>query len=369
MISVSDKLKQLDDLFTRDEIMACKSSMNIFGKYKNMYPVEFNKNDDHYGIIYGKPKIPYNLTKEMLDNPCKLLISLLFIVDTRGISELFTELVDGDLTNIFANSRISIKKFIVSDIPIARYITLLIYSGMSKYRDFNILTNLLESDQFHKTYQYLSLYSLESDKPYDNPKNYHKLFPTPLDFETISLFIHIRRDVKRCLESVYAEQRRLDDLDELENFLRNCGIFYTENACNYFQNINNLLHATDEQLVTALGRLKAMRMIRFLRGNNATSINVPPVIGESSKHMDLAVSLANKNSKQEPNDDTQLIEEPEQISHICTICSDKKINILLLPCRHTFCKRCIINWIKKSTISPSCPLCRTSIAAQVEMIV
>jgi len=39
----------------------------------------------------------------------------------------------------------------------------------------------------------------------------------------------------------------------------------------------------------------------------------------------------------------------------CSICYCTLINKLILPCNHTFCKKCIKRW---ASTNPVCPLCR-----------
>jgi len=48
----------------------------------------------------------------------------------------------------------------------------------------------------------------------------------------------------------------------------------------------------------------------------------------------------------------------------CPICYDQlKDKLLLSNCGHSFCTRCVYNWIIKN---PSCPLCRASVSATEE---
>lgn len=45
---------------------------------------------------------------------------------------------------------------------------------------------------------------------------------------------------------------------------------------------------------------------------------------------------------------------------ICKICFDKKVEIAIIPCGHTFCENCIFN-------SKSCPMCRSDIKSKLKI--
>ena len=42
----------------------------------------------------------------------------------------------------------------------------------------------------------------------------------------------------------------------------------------------------------------------------------------------------------------------------CSICSEIFINPTLINCGHTFCEKCIDNWILQKEVNASCPICR-----------
>ena len=356
MISVNDKLKQLEDLFTYDEIMKCKSPLNIFGKYKYLYKFNVRYNDDYNLWENDNILIPYNLTDDMNNNPVKLLLSLLFIIDTRQISELFEYLSN----ETYYITEVSIfPKEIKSNIPIAKYIAILLCGRTSKFRDNKLLLDILESDCFHADLYKLRFYNLKDEKLFKNPKTYTKLFEQPLTFDAISFFSHVRKDVKECLEQIYARQKIMHDINELDGFIINCGISYTSIICDHFKNINNLMSASVTEIVNVAGMRKAKKILIAIGRENEINSVVPSI----NNAMNIAISLANKiPDKESTNDD-------DDKSYICAICCVKKIDTLLLSCRHTFCRICINNWIAKNNSEKTCPLCRGKIAAIIKMIV
>ena len=53
----------------------------------------------------------------------------------------------------------------------------------------------------------------------------------------------------------------------------------------------------------------------------------------------------------------------------CSICLETSVHPITISCHHTFCYRCIFHWIDQaSSTKPTCPVCRTPIQEQANMI-
>ena len=53
------------------------------------------------------------------------------------------------------------------------------------------------------------------------------------------------------------------------------------------------------------------------------------------------------------------------VNLICPLCHDMFQNPRLLPCLHTFCRRCLENLVVPRSNILSCPSCRTDVPLQV----
>ncbi|KAI1241397.1 hypothetical protein IHE44_0004870 [Lamprotornis superbus] len=53
-----------------------------------------------------------------------------------------------------------------------------------------------------------------------------------------------------------------------------------------------------------------------------------------------------------------VVRQIDQQFLICSICLDRYCNPKVLPCLHTFCERCLQNYIPAQSLSLSCPVCR-----------
>lgn len=49
------------------------------------------------------------------------------------------------------------------------------------------------------------------------------------------------------------------------------------------------------------------------------------------------------------------------VNLFCPLCHEMYVNPRLLPCLHTFCKRCLENMVPPRSLSLSCPSCRSDI--------
>lgn len=53
-----------------------------------------------------------------------------------------------------------------------------------------------------------------------------------------------------------------------------------------------------------------------------------------------------------------VVRQIDQQFLVCSICLDRYCNPKVLPCLHTFCERCLQNYIPAQSLSLSCPVCR-----------
>lgn len=51
----------------------------------------------------------------------------------------------------------------------------------------------------------------------------------------------------------------------------------------------------------------------------------------------------------------------------CSICNEPFENATSTPCDHTFCRRCIEQWLEKTSDNGSCPTCRESVSLDSDL--
>ena len=51
----------------------------------------------------------------------------------------------------------------------------------------------------------------------------------------------------------------------------------------------------------------------------------------------------------------------------CSICNEPFENATSTPCDHTFCRRCIEQWLEKTFDNGSCPTCRESVSLDSDL--
>ncbi|KAL4647753.1 tripartite motif-containing protein 3-like [Arapaima gigas] len=63
-------------------------------------------------------------------------------------------------------------------------------------------------------------------------------------------------------------------------------------------------------------------------------------------------------AKCEPTNSSPVVRQIDKQFLVCSICLDHYHNPKVLPCLHTFCERCLQNYIPPQSLTLSCPVCR-----------
>ena len=63
--------------------------------------------------------------------------------------------------------------------------------------------------------------------------------------------------------------------------------------------------------------------------------------------------------------DNPVFSTGSSVNLFCPLCHEMFANPRLLPCLHTFCKRCLENLVVPRSSSLSCPACRTDVQLTV----
>ncbi|XP_015197424.1 tripartite motif-containing protein 3b isoform X1 [Lepisosteus oculatus] len=63
-------------------------------------------------------------------------------------------------------------------------------------------------------------------------------------------------------------------------------------------------------------------------------------------------------AKRESNSSSPVVRQIDKQFLVCSICLDHYHNPKVLPCLHTFCERCLQNYIPPQSLTLSCPVCR-----------
>lgn len=66
-----------------------------------------------------------------------------------------------------------------------------------------------------------------------------------------------------------------------------------------------------------------------------------------------------------PMMDNPVFSTGSSVNLFCPLCHEMFVNPRLLPCLHTFCKRCLENLVVPRSSALSCPACRTDVALTV----
>uniref|UniRef100_A0A4W4F427 RING-type E3 ubiquitin transferase n=1 Tax=Electrophorus electricus TaxID=8005 RepID=A0A4W4F427_ELEEL len=63
-------------------------------------------------------------------------------------------------------------------------------------------------------------------------------------------------------------------------------------------------------------------------------------------------------AKREPGNTSPVVRQIDKQFLVCSICLERYHNPKVLPCLHTFCERCLQNYIPPQSLTLSCPVCR-----------
>lgn len=66
-----------------------------------------------------------------------------------------------------------------------------------------------------------------------------------------------------------------------------------------------------------------------------------------------------------PMMDNPVFSTGSSVNLFCPLCHEMFVNPRLLPCLHTFCKRCLENLVVPRSCALSCPACRTDVPLTV----
>lgn len=66
-----------------------------------------------------------------------------------------------------------------------------------------------------------------------------------------------------------------------------------------------------------------------------------------------------------PMMDNPVFSTGSSVNLFCPLCHEMFVNPRLLPCLHTFCKRCLENLVVPRSSALSCPACRTDVPLTV----
>uniref|UniRef100_A0A3Q4GDF5 RING-type domain-containing protein n=1 Tax=Neolamprologus brichardi TaxID=32507 RepID=A0A3Q4GDF5_NEOBR len=63
-------------------------------------------------------------------------------------------------------------------------------------------------------------------------------------------------------------------------------------------------------------------------------------------------------AKRETGSTSPVVRQIDKQFLVCSICLDHYHNPKVLPCLHTFCEKCLQNYIPPQSLTLSCPVCR-----------
>lgn len=336
-LSINDYIDSVKNILNNqlipfNEIMMTESSKGLFSKkYKHWYDVGRVMDDGKN----HQTRIPYNLSNEMHSDYPKLLISLLKHI---GNYELEKDLLMMKIPNLF-NALHEEFEYVSNNIFIkALYITTLLCLPF-KDIDYYYLLTILKCEMI--------LYTNDIE----NTSTYWD--------DTVDLICNmIRFNDRLC--------KKKNDDNTIKKFI----VKY----CHNIKNINSIV----DELIRLYGTFENLldHTVEFNKCNNLSYFDVRNINDGIKKYWILyndkktihSITNLNNELKNQLDNDVSTKNKNDEPTYICTICDNRKINVLIIPCRHTFCKKCINIWISESNKS-TCPLCRSLIENQIEMII
>ncbi len=331
-----------------NEIMMTESSKGLFSKkYKHWYDISRVMDDGNN----HQTRIPYNLSNEMVSDFPKLLISL---VKHVGNHELEKTLLMRKIPNLYNAFRGEFEDVSNNIFIKALYISTLLCLPFQDM-DYYYLLTILKCE------------TLAYANDIENTATYWD--------DTVNLICNmIKFNDQLCKEKENREKSKKDNDNAIKKFI-----------VQYCRNIKNINSVVDE-LIRSYGTFENLlnHNIKFDKSNNLSYFDVRDINDGIKKYwtahnykkdIQSMVNLNNAYELKKQLASDALIDKKDVAPHvhdeptyICTICDDRKINVLIIPCRHTFCKKCINIWINESN-KITCPLCRSLMENQIEMII
>ena len=124
----------------------------------------------------------------------------------------------------------------------------------------------------------------------------------------------------------------------------------------WFRNVPNVIRSHSENQENSLDKQED-RFFRFTQQNNEVSPK-----RKTSEEKKLSIDhLSNYSTSSGMS--TNAVQQNDEL--ICVLCGDLFTNPRLLPCLHSFCKRCLEHTVNPRSTTLSCHVCRKEVQMKV----